>query len=125
MKLGNQELELLRYISEHQPVTSREVTDGYGAISGLARTTILTVMERLRQKGFLTREDTAGGYVYSAIAEPENVMESLVGQFVHKTLGGSLSPFSAFLSNSEGFSPEELAELRKALDEIEKRQKDA
>lgn len=125
MKLGNQELELLRYVDEHQPVTSREVADGFGAGSGLARTTVLTMMERLRQKGLLQRKSTPNGYVYTASEQTENVMQNLVQQFVSKTLGGSLSPISAFLANSDGFTPEELAELRQALDEIERKQQDA
>src|SRR5258707_353303 len=50
--LGEQELELLRYVTEHAPVTVAEVMEGYGKQTGLARSTIKTMMERLHKKGY-------------------------------------------------------------------------
>ena len=42
--LGDQELELLQFITEHSPMTVREAYEGYGKDKGLARTTILTTV---------------------------------------------------------------------------------
>ena len=53
--LGDQELEVLRFVAEQCPISVGEVARQFGVPRGLARTTILTVMERLRKKGFLTR----------------------------------------------------------------------
>ena len=47
--LGDQELETLRYISEHAPISVGEVAAGFGEPRGLARTTVLTVMELTKQ----------------------------------------------------------------------------
>ena len=41
--IGDKELEVLQYVSDHAPVTVREVTEHYAKPRGLARTTILTV----------------------------------------------------------------------------------
>ena len=49
--IGDQELALLQYIDEHAPATVGEVASGYGEARGLARSTVLTMMERLRAKG--------------------------------------------------------------------------
>ncbi len=48
--LGDQELEILRHVSEHGSRTVGEVVDGYGTPHELSRSTIVTVMERLRKK---------------------------------------------------------------------------
>jgi predicted transcriptional regulator len=53
--LGDQELEVLRFVAEHAPISVGEVAQQFGVPRGLARTTILTVMERLRRKGYLAR----------------------------------------------------------------------
>ncbi len=51
--VGDQELVVLRWVAEHGPVTVGEVAEKFGEPQGLARSTILTVMERLRGKGHL------------------------------------------------------------------------
>jgi predicted transcriptional regulator len=116
--IGDQELELLRFVTEHAPISVREATETYGEAHGLARTTILTVMERLRKKGYLTRRKEQGVNVYSPRLSQAEVLRGLVGQFVEKTLGGSLSPFVAYLAEAEGLSQRELAELRRLLDRL-------
>jgi len=52
---GELELEVWRYIADHAPVAARQVAAQFAEQRGLARTTVLTVIERLRQKGYLTR----------------------------------------------------------------------
>jgi len=45
--IGRAEMEILRYISDHHPVSVREVADRVCAGKGQVRTTALNVMERL------------------------------------------------------------------------------
>ena len=49
--VGDQELALLRYVSEHNDATVGEAAAGFGQPRQLARSTVLTMMERLRKKG--------------------------------------------------------------------------
>lgn len=116
--LGDQELEVLKYISEHAPVTAREVAERFGEERRLARTTILTVIERLRKKGYLTRRRREGIYEYLPRLEQGELMQGLVGHFIQRTLGGSVSPVVAYLSRTREVSPEELAELQALVDEL-------
>lgn len=116
--LGDQELTLLRYVSDHAPVTVREAAEQFGEPHGLARTTILTMMERLRSKNFLTRAKDQGAFQYSPVVAKTELMQTLVRDFVEKSLGGSLSPFVAYLSQAK-LSEREAAELRQMLDNSE------
>ena len=59
--LGEQELALLRFVTDRAPVTVRAALAQFGEPRGLARTTVLTVMERLRTKGYLRRQKTSEG----------------------------------------------------------------
>ena len=117
--LGDQELEVLRFVTDNGPITVREVVERYGEPQNIARTTILTVMERLRGKRYLERVKKDGVYEYVAAVPKSELMQTLVKEFVEKTLRGSLSPFAAYLSQAKNLSQEELAELKQTVAEME------
>lgn len=118
-KLGDQELQVLRFVSDHGPISVREVAERFGESQGLARTTILTVMDRLRKKGYLTRTQVEGVFVYVAVQEKTRLMSEVVGEFVSNTLGGSVSPFVAYLAENKQLTPEEIAQLRALVEELD------
>jgi predicted transcriptional regulator len=113
--VGEQELVVLRWVAEHGPATVGEVAEKFGEPQGLARSTVLTVMERLRAKGHLTRRKVEGVYQYSSRVPLTELLSGVVGDFVTKSLAGSLSPFAAWLSRAEEVSDEELRELEDAV----------
>jgi predicted transcriptional regulator len=122
--LGDQELEVLTYISSHSPVTAREVAEKFAEERNLARTTILTVIERLRKKGYLTRLRREGVYEYVPRVAQSDVMNGMVRQFIQRTLGGSVSPVVAYLSQSREISETELDELQALVDQLKREKRD-
>ncbi|HTV01991.1 MAG TPA: BlaI/MecI/CopY family transcriptional regulator [Luteitalea sp.] len=118
---GEQELALLTWLAEHPAITVGEVADDYGTSRGLARSTVLTMMERLRKKGHLTRRRVQGVFRYSAEAGPDAVLKEAVGTFVSRTLGGSVSPFVAYLHDAGEVTPAELAELEELVARLQTR----
>lgn len=121
--LGDLELEILRFVAEHSPCSVRQVTAEFGEPRGLARTTVLTVMERLRAKGYLARSKNKGANTYSAVQAQDEVMHDIVQEFVDKTLGGSLTPFVAYLAKSKGLSATEIEHLKAMVEDIEEQSK--
>ena len=117
--LGEQQLDLLRFVSENAPITVGEMAKVYGAPRGLARTTILTVMERLRTKGYLNRKKVGGIFQYSPRIEHGDLLKGLVGEFVQRSLGGSLAPFVTYLADSGKLSQREIGELRRMVESLE------
>ena len=124
VRVGQEELAVLQYVHDNQPASVREVSDHF-ANHGKARTTVLTVMERLRKKKFLVRKKIGGTFRYSAAVAQQEVMNSVVGDFVQKMLGGSLSPFMAYLSDSKDVSETELKELKKLVRDLDKSRREA
>ena len=116
--IGDQELALLHYLAEHEPASVGEVAAGFGEMRGLARSTVLTMMERLRAKGYLKRRQAQGVYRYSTATGPGEAMRSAVGQFVEKTLSGSVSPFVAWMAERGEVSDDELAELQALVKQL-------
>lgn len=109
--IGDQELALLHWLARCGGATVGEAAEGFGAARGLARSTVLTMMERLRGKGRLTRRKVEGVYRYSSPASPTEVLHGVVASFVEQTLGGSVSPFVAYLTKGGEVSQDELEEL--------------
>ncbi len=120
--LGDQELELLRYVSDHAPLTVRAAAEQFGEPRGLARTTILTVMERLRKKNYLERRKNGGSFEYTPAIPKTDMLRGLVQTFVERTLAGSLTPFVAYLAETKGMSRSEMDALRALVREMESEQ---
>ncbi len=116
--LGDQELEVLRFIAERAPVAARDVVEGFGPDRHLARSTILTVIERLRKKGYLTRRRRDGVYHYSPRVPQQEVVQSVIREFVDKTLGGSVSPLMAYLVKTRSLSRQEITELEELVADL-------
>lgn len=122
--VGSMEIEVLRYIGDHYPISVAEVAEHFAQTTGHARTTILTMMERLRRKGHLTRRQVRGIYRYSPKIAKQELLQGLVKDFVAKTLGGSVSPFVAYLSDSGPISEEDLETLKRLVRGLEQQRKE-
>ena len=111
LRLGEKEGELLAWVAHHAPASAAQIVAGWGAQQNVARTTVTTMLERLRAKGYLRREKVGGTYVYAPQSAHESQLRGVVGRFVEKTLGGSVEPFVSYLNNAD-LSEAEKAQLR-------------
>ena len=121
--LGKAEWEILRHVIDHHPVTVREVADYAAETQGLARTTILTVMERLRKKHYLTRRKVGGVFQYSPKIPLTELLQGMIQQFIDHTLHGAMSPFFAYLSKSGDLSDKDLNDLKQLVNDLENQRK--
>jgi len=123
--LGRAELEILRFVVDRHPISVGEVAEHFAEATGHARTTVLTVMERLRKKGYLTRRKVQGKYRYSAKIDKAELLRDLVNDFVDGALGGSVSPFVAYLSESSQLTDDEIRKLGEVVRRLESEKKDS
>jgi predicted transcriptional regulator len=113
--IGEQELALLRHVADRGGATVSEVVEQFGAANGLARSTVITMMDRLRKKGYLSRRLAGGVYRYQARASSEELTQGAIRRFVDRNLGGSVAPFVAYLSESDRLTDAEVEELEAVL----------
>jgi len=118
--IGDQELALLRFINDRTQATVAEAVEGFGQPRGLARSTVLTMMDRLRRKGHLGRRAVAGVYHYAPRTQHSTAVRQAITTFVDRTLGGSISPFVTYLAAREDMSDAELAELETLLETLQR-----
>ncbi|HVU86752.1 MAG TPA: BlaI/MecI/CopY family transcriptional regulator [Pirellulales bacterium] len=122
--LGPLELDVLQYVGDHHPISVREVAEHFAETTGRARTTLLTTMERLRAKGFLRRRKVDGLHLYCPTVGKAELLRGLVAEFVDASLGGAVSPFVAYLSQSSLLTPAEAREIEELLKRLEAREKE-
>ena len=118
--IGDQELALLRFVSDAGRLTVAQAVEGFGQPRGLARSTVLTMMERLRKKGHLGRRSVDGVFHYAPRTAPGAALQQAVRTFVDRTLGGSITPFVAYVAEREGLSDNEIEELESLLAKLQR-----
>ena len=115
-RLPDSELTVMQAVWQATPPVSR------GALEEIllpqhpmAQTTLLTLLSRLAEKGFLTVEKSGKTNYYIPKVSQDAYVSAQGRRFVDQLCGGSMSVFASALCSS-GLSKEELAELRKLLD---------
>lgn len=114
------EVAILHYILANQPVTVRQVADYMAAQHGHARTTVLTHMERLRQRHILERIESDGVNQYRATRPPAELLTDLVQDFVEQILGGAASPLVTYLTQRDDLTDDEIQALESVIQRMEK-----
>ncbi|MBN2686415.1 MAG: BlaI/MecI/CopY family transcriptional regulator [Pontiellaceae bacterium] len=114
--LGQLELDVLKIIWDKQECTVPEAAEILSEKRDYAKTTILTVIQRLYKKGFLTRVKRGGIFHYLPTQKKEVVLGNLAQQFIKSTFDGSLPGLVQNLTQTN-LSAKELAELRSIIDQ--------
>jgi BlaI family transcriptional regulator, penicillinase repressor len=83
----------------------------------LAYTTVLSALQVLTEKGFVRHEPEGRAYRYYATVEPDAAGDSALGRILDKIFQGSSEQLLTRLVRRQGMKPEELARLRRLLDE--------
>ena len=115
-RLPDGELEVMQVIWDSQsPVTRGDIERALSVSHALAPTTILTLLTRLADKGFLSVEKIGRSNCYTPLIGQHDYLASQSRRFLDQLCGGSLSAFASALCDS-GLSKEELAQLRQLLE---------
>ncbi len=124
--LTSTQLEILEAIWE-APEGEASVADLWKALCAkrkVARTTVLTHVDRLDKRGWLKRRKGDGALLYSATLDRATVFERMAGQFIDEFFEGSASTLVASLLGSKKIDPDEMARLTRAIEDAEE-QKEA
>ncbi|MGP3976757.1 BlaI/MecI/CopY family transcriptional regulator [Streptomyces sp. 8N114] len=95
----------------NRPVTVREVLEDLQKERTVAYTTVMTVMDNLRQKGWLRRDQEGRAYRYAAVSTRAAYSAALM----HEAWSASDNPAAALVDFFGMMSPEQTDVLRTAL----------
>ena len=118
-RLPDSELAVMQAVWQCTPPVSRaELEEILFLQYPMAQTTLLTLLTRLAEKGFLSVEKQNRINYYIPTISREAYLAEQSRRFLDQLCGGSIPLFASALCDS-GLSQEELAQLRKLLEEGE------
>ena len=118
-RLPDAELEVMQALwACNIPAARSDIEEILFKTHPMAMTTLLTLLTRLSDKGFISIEKNGRKSYYSPMVTREDYLASQSRSFFEKLCGGSLSVFANALCDS-GLTKEELAELRALLEQEE------
>jgi BlaI family penicillinase repressor len=115
------ELEILTVLWSRGPSTVREVHEAVSRRKPTQQyTTVLKLMQIMAEKGLVRRNQEQRAHVYEASRPREWTQRQLAGDLLQRAFGGSAKSLIVGALAARKASREELAEVRKLLDEYEK-----
>jgi BlaI family transcriptional regulator, penicillinase repressor len=114
------ELEILTVLWSHGPSTVREVYETIHRRRPAQYSTVLKFMQIMAEKGLVRRNQEQRAHIYEAAQPREWTQRKLAGDLLQRAFGGSASHLLLGALSSRKASRQELADLRKILDEYEK-----
>ena len=114
------ELEILKVLWRRGPSTVRDVFETLGEARGTGYTTVLKLMQIMATKGLVERDEGERAHRYEAALAEDETQRRLVGDLLRKAFDGSAKNLILQALSSERATGEELAEIRRMLDELER-----
>jgi BlaI family transcriptional regulator, penicillinase repressor len=117
------ELEILRVLWARGPSTVRDVCDALNETKPTGYTTVLKMMQIMTVKGMVMRNEEQRAHVYEVVQPAEQTKRRLVGDLLDKAFGGSASDLMMHALSGKKGSQQEIDEIRRMLDEYERKAK--
>src|ERR687885_628585 len=109
------ELAILRVLWTRGPSTVRQVAEAMGREGGY--TTVLKLLQIMTEKKLVRRNESTRTHVYEAAYTQDQTQRHLVADLLNRVFDGSAAKLVVQALAAGKTSPEELAEIRKLLDE--------
>ena len=114
------ELEILTVLWSLGPSTVRDMHETIARRKPTQYTTVLKTLQIMAEKGLVKRDEKQRAHIYSAARPREWTQQQLAGDLLQRAFGGSAASLMLGALSAHRASREELAELRKFLEEYEK-----
>ena len=115
------ELEILKVLWEQGASTVREVRETLARRRRIAYTTVLKMLQIMTEKGLVVRDERQRAHVYRPRESKRAVGRRIAGDLLDRVFDGSAAQLVVHALSKKKATPEELAEIRQLLDEIERR----
>ena len=116
------ELEILTVLWSRGPSTVRDVHEVIAKRKPTQYTTVLKLMQIMAEKALVRRNEKQRAHVYEAAQAREWTQQQLAGDLLQRAFNGSPRSLLVGALSAKRASKEELAELRKILDQYERSQ---
>lgn len=118
-KLGRVQLQIMQVLWAKGGATAREITDelNHQSKTPIAHSTVQTLLRKLEEKGAVTHQSEGRTFVFRAMHEESEVATSATHDLLSRVFHSSVSGLVAHLLKHETISDEEMAQLKKLIEE--------
>ena len=113
------ELEILDVLWQKGNATVRDVHDEINARRPTVYTTVLKLMQIMLEKGLVRRDSQGKAHIYRPTQSRQQTQKHLVSELLDKAFRGSALKLVQHVLETKPASPEELAEIRRMINEAE------
>lgn len=100
--------------------TGREAVDHLHAVVGWSRSTTLTMLRRMTEKGLIACKEDNGLLVYAPLLDQDSATHRETDSFLSRVYHGSISMLLSAMTKKQPLSQQEINELYAILKEAEK-----
>jgi predicted transcriptional regulator len=115
------ELEILNVLWEKEAATVKEVHEIINARKPTGYTTVLKLMQIMREKSLVERDDANKAHVYRATQPQNETQKNLVSDLIEKVFRGSALKLVQHVLEAKPASTDELKKIRKMIKKAEKK----
>ena len=119
IRIKSSEWNVLSCLWEQSPQTVMQLVARLGESVGWAKSTTITTLRRMEEKGLVHCEIVGKGKSYTPAVEQENAVISETRSFLDRVYQGSVGLMMSAMAKRQELTAEDLAELRKILEEAE------
>ncbi len=117
--LTTAEWNLMECLWDHSPRSGREAVDYMKDYVGWNRSTTLTMLRRMSEKGYIHCDDQAEPMLYSANLNREDAVLHETRSFIDRVYKGSVGMMLSAMTKKQELSREEINELYEILKQAE------
>lgn len=118
VKLTASEWSVLDCLWENSPQTVMQLVAELSERVGWAKSTTITTLRRMEEKGLVRVEQGARGKLYAPAVERERAATAETRSFLDRVYQGSVGLMMSAMVKRQELSSDEVAELRAILDRI-------
>jgi len=118
-RLPDTEFELMKIIWQHKPpITTQEIIHELSDENKWKPQTVLTMLVRLIEKGFLASARVGKERNYTPIVSEQEYMDIETGEFISRYRGNSVGSLVKTMYDGKSLSDEDMKELKKWFNTI-------
>lgn len=117
IRLGSVQLKMMRALWSKGEATAREITDELARDGSIAHGTVQTLLRKLEAKGAVGHVQRERTFYFEPLIAENQVSKSAAHDHLSRVFQGSVVGLVANLLDNEDVSAEELAHLKKLIEE--------
>ena len=119
IKLTASEWSVLDSLWQENPQTVMQLVSKLGKTVGWAKSTTITTLRRMEEKGLVRAEQSGRGKSYTPAVERERAVTAETRSFLDRVYQGSVGLMMSAMAKRQELSAGEVAQLRAILDQLD------